>query len=253
MTGSMYELAALAMRYFFAGLMVVIVARAWKITVVDNHRASRLRRFSPETGICGSLVVIDGDERAKVGQEHTLIREGLIGSSRKADVRLRSRSVRRSHAYFEMTEKGLRVRSWRGAKLLNGMGDLKREMTLGDGDQLTVGGIRLMVILTDGARSEAGESDRIFDVAGAARRNAEIDEVWGDAPGAQITDELDGVWDDISARETEDAPNDEKASDEFDDIWDTPTKRSSGNGIIGGRKRATRADDADEGDDFFDI
>ena len=44
MSQSVYELIALAARYVFAGLMLLIVARAWRITIVDSRRAATLRR-----------------------------------------------------------------------------------------------------------------------------------------------------------------------------------------------------------------
>ena len=56
MSESLYELIALSARYVFAALMVLIVARAWRLTIIDSRRAKALRRMSPETGICGELV-----------------------------------------------------------------------------------------------------------------------------------------------------------------------------------------------------
>ena len=90
-----YEIVALGARYLFALLMVVIVARAWRITVIDSRRAQTLRRISPETGISGELVVLEGGDQARRGMKYPVIREGLIGSSRRADIRVRHRSVRR--------------------------------------------------------------------------------------------------------------------------------------------------------------
>ena len=53
MSEGLYELIALAARYVFAALMVLIVLRAWRITIIDSRRAGMLRRMSPQTGLSG--------------------------------------------------------------------------------------------------------------------------------------------------------------------------------------------------------
>ena len=128
-----YELIAQAARYVFMALMLLIVLRAGRITLVDSRRAAKLRRLSPMTGLSGEMVVLEGDERARKGMRYPVIREGIIGSSRRADVRIRHSTVRRRHAYFQMTEDGLHLRGHAGAKLLNADGVSVRELTLGDG------------------------------------------------------------------------------------------------------------------------
>ena len=45
MGANAYEILALAMRYVFAGLMLLIVVRAWRITAIDSRRARKLRRL----------------------------------------------------------------------------------------------------------------------------------------------------------------------------------------------------------------
>ena len=110
-SSNLYELLALAMRYVFAALMVLIVLRAARITAVDSRRARRLRRLSPQTGIVGEMLVMDGGERARPGMRYPVTLEGAIGSSRRADIRLRHSSVRARHAFYQMTDEGLFVRS----------------------------------------------------------------------------------------------------------------------------------------------
>lgn len=167
---NLYELVALAARYLFAALMVLIVARAWRLTIIDSRRAKTLRRLSPETGISGELIVMAGDGKARRGMRYPVIREGLIGTSREADIRIRHSSIRRRHAYFQLTPEGLEVRSHGGARLGDVRGRPVKAITLRDGDIVTVGGIRLMLVL-----SEVPESEReIPDVRNRpARRQAE--------------------------------------------------------------------------------
>ena len=143
-----YELIALAMRYVFIALMLWIVWRACRGALVDARRAAKLRRLSPMTGLSGEMVVLEGDERAKRGMRYPVIREGVIGSSRRADIRIRHSSVRGRHAYFELTEKGLWLRGHAGARLIDGAGRAVKELTLADGDSMRVGRVRLLLVLS---------------------------------------------------------------------------------------------------------
>ena len=68
----LYEIFALAARYFFAGLFLLIVLRAWRVTVRDARRAGKLRRLSPQTGLSGELVVLEGEGRQQVVYKHAI-------------------------------------------------------------------------------------------------------------------------------------------------------------------------------------
>ncbi len=149
MSQNLYEIAALAARYAFAGLMALIVLRAWRITLVDSRRAATLRHLSPSTGISGELVVLEGDEKARRGMKYPVIKEGMIGTSRRADIRVRHSSVRRRHAYFQLTEDGLFVRTHAGAPMRDGDGRPVRAITLSDGGEFSLGRVRLLLVLTE--------------------------------------------------------------------------------------------------------
>jgi len=159
MSANAYELLSLAMRYVFAGLMVLIVLRAWRISIVDSRRATKLRRLSPNTGIIGEMLVVDGSERSRPGMHYPVTLEGTIGSSRRADIRLRHSSVRSRHAIYQMTEEGLFVRSHASARIRDGFGRSVRELILEDGQILRVGQVSLMLVLTD-AGGEPEEMNR---------------------------------------------------------------------------------------------
>ena len=151
MSQSLYELLALGARYVFAGLMLLIVLRAWRITLVDSRRAATLRRMSPQTGLSGELMVLEGDEKARRGMKYPVIREGMIGSSRRADIRIRHSSVRRRHAYFQLTEEGLRIRTHAGAPMADAAGRPAHSLVLADGDEFTLGRVALLLILSETA------------------------------------------------------------------------------------------------------
>lgn len=149
MAQNLYEIVALGARYVFAGLMLLVVLRAWRITLVDSRRASTLRHLSPQTGISGELVVLEGDEKARRGMRYPVIREGMIGASRRADIRIRHSSVRRRHAYFQLTEEGLYIRTHAGAPMRDAEGRPVRAVTLPDGGAFTLGRVQLLLVLTE--------------------------------------------------------------------------------------------------------
>ena len=167
MSQGIYEIVALGARYLFTALMALIVARAWRNTIIDSRRAQTLRRLSPETGISGELLVMEGSEQARRGMKYPLIREGLVGSARRADVRIRHSSVRRRHAWFQLTDAGLKLTSHAGAPLRDRHGRPAGSLLLKDGDLFTVGHVRLMLVLSDSdhaaARTAGEDLDALFE------------------------------------------------------------------------------------------
>ena len=154
MSEGLYELVALGARYVFAALMVLIVLRAWRITIIDSRRAGVLRRLSPQTGLSGELLVLEGDGKACRGMRYPVIREGMIGASRRSDIRIRHASVRRRHAYFQLTDQGLLIQARPGAAMRDADGHRAETLLLGDGSEFTLGRVRLLLVLTDGRMAE---------------------------------------------------------------------------------------------------
>lgn len=153
LSANAYEILALAMRYVFVGLMLLIVARAWRVTATDSKRARKLRRLSPDTGIIGEMLVVDGGERAKPGMRYPVTLEGAIGSGRRADIRVRHSTVRSRHAFYQMTDDGLYVRGHANARIRDGAGQALRDVLLDDGDVLQVGRVKLMLVLIEGGNA----------------------------------------------------------------------------------------------------
>ena len=99
MSQTMYDYFAQLLGYVFSVLALLIVGNALIITLKDNRRARRLREQGMEA--IGRLVVTD----ASGTQVYELTRNNLLGSSRKADVRIRHcRDVRRRHLQLEYRE-----------------------------------------------------------------------------------------------------------------------------------------------------
>ena len=57
MSSELYAILAMAARYWFIALILLIALRAWRMTVKDSRRAKLLRDWSPETGCVGQFVV----------------------------------------------------------------------------------------------------------------------------------------------------------------------------------------------------
>lgn len=148
MSRDVYEFIALSSRYVFTLIMLIIVLRAIRGALVDSRRAAKLRRLSPMTGLSGELVVLEANQKIPRGMRYPVIREGMIGSSTRADIRIRHASVRRRHALFELTSSGLHIRTHAGARLRDSHGMPVRDLTLLDGDSFFVGAIRLHLVLS---------------------------------------------------------------------------------------------------------
>ena len=171
MNANAYELLSLAMRYVFAGLMVLIVIRAWRITFIDNRRANKLRRLSPDTGVIGEMLVTTGSERARPGMHYPVTLEGSIGSGRRADIRIRHSTVKGRHAIYQMTDEGLFVRGHAHCRIRDGHGRLARQLVLQDGDILRIGDVALMLVLSDGGSTPAEPRRHILKRRGPAHRD----------------------------------------------------------------------------------
>ena len=218
MNREIYELLALGARYVFAALMVLIVLRAWRITIVDSRRADTLRRMSPQTGLSGELVVLEGSEKARRGMRYPVIREGMIGSSRRADIRIRHSSARRRHAYFQLTEEGLSLRSHAGSALRDGEGRPVRALLLQDGDEFSLGGVRLLLVLT----AAPEPAHRRHERRGAAPEDDfddNYDDNAGGSPEDLFPEDPDALFDTRPARRREDRRRARAA--EPDDPFDT--------------------------------
>lgn len=228
-----YELAALAARYVFAALMLWIVWRAGRGAAVDSRRAARLRRLSPMTGLCGEMVVLEGDERARRGMRYPVIREGTLGSARRADIRIRHSSVRRRHAYFQLLDDGLHLRGHAGARLRDGDGHAVRDLVLADGDCLSVGQVRLMLVLSapeqaqrheahPHARDDFDSPDGLFDLPADAGWRTPPDDGWEVAPSGRPRES--GDWNVSPTTRRDSYESDDLPGAEAPDGWQTAAR-----------------------------
>ena len=188
MTSDLYALIALAARYWFAGLIVVLLFRGWRMTVADNRRARLLREWMGQTGCVGELILNPGSKRRV---SYPIPREGVLGSAVSADVRIRHRDIERAHAHFELREGGLLMRPMGRAELKVGGGFTGESVFLEDGDVLTIGKLQLMLVLFD-APQEEEEEDQWFEVEPGDPDDGEADEPYEGQPEFADTRPLPG-------------------------------------------------------------
>lgn len=183
-----YELIALAARYWFAGVALLIVIRAWRCTVQDNRRAKVLRDWTPETGCVGELIALTGSKKFKKGERFPVLRESVLGSGRNADIRILHPSIQKAHLHMELREGGMLARGMQNAEFsVPGQGKV-RKLLLRDGMEFSVGSVRLMLVLYDAQTQENPDEFEAFeprpesDSAPAAprERDPEFEEFWPD-------------------------------------------------------------------------
>ncbi len=88
MSQEAYEIVALALRYWFTflGLLIMWHSFSW-LRKGRKHRKHRLEKL-PDAGLIGELVVISGNNELETGMILPVPREGTIGSARICDVHL---------------------------------------------------------------------------------------------------------------------------------------------------------------------
>jgi hypothetical protein len=172
LNSDLYALIALAARYWFVALIVVLLFRGWRMTVADNRRAKLLREWMGQTGCVGELILNPGSKKRA---SYPIPREGVLGSAVSADVRIRHRDMQRAHAHFELREGGLLMKPMGRAELKVGSGYTGDAVFLEDGDVLTIGKLQLMLVLFD-APAEEEEEDQWFEVEPGDPEDGEANE-----------------------------------------------------------------------------
>jgi len=107
-----YELLAMLMRYVFIALGGLILLRAGRQMIKDARAQKKELKKLPDAGRIGEVVDLE------TGKHYPLPREGMMGSGKACDIRLRRRGVKRRHVMFEFAEgKGVRIKPCFGRKV----------------------------------------------------------------------------------------------------------------------------------------
>ena len=158
-----YELLSMLMRYVFVFIGLMIVWRSLRWLRRDAKAYRKELRSLPDAGLVGEMVNLN------TGEAQPLPREGMIGSSRECDIRLKGQGIQRNHARFEFEDgKGLKIIPLRRANLLLGGTPLRGPGYALHGTQLQAGGIPLRVRLFAGLKvpypAPYPEPDAVWDV-----------------------------------------------------------------------------------------
>ena len=186
MPDDVYEIIALAARYWFLLLMVLIAWRSYRWLARDRKTYKKRLRLLPDAGYVGELVVMQGDDTVKKGTCLPVGREGVLGYLRSNDVCLPMNGVANRHLWFSFDDTdGLRVEPLRGRMIIaDGEELIGRRMHawLAHGSQLQVGEAKLRLRMFSGFEyaGEISADLRQLEEDGAPELPAELE----DAPTA---------------------------------------------------------------------
>ena len=115
MPQDLYLIAALACRYWFAFLGVLIVWRSFSWLRKDRRLKHKRLRTLPDAGMIGELVVLQGSDELPEESFIPVPREGVLGCLRTCDVAVPVSGVQKQHLDFVFVEgQGLVVTPRRG-------------------------------------------------------------------------------------------------------------------------------------------
>ncbi len=108
MPEEIYEVVALAMRYWFALLGVMIVWRSFAWLRKDRRARHRRLKRLPDAGLIGEMAVLRGSDELPEGSVLPMPYEGTIGFVRSCDVTVPVEGVAACHLDFSFQmQKGL--------------------------------------------------------------------------------------------------------------------------------------------------
>ena len=163
-----FELTSLAMRYWFALLMLLAVLCALRLALIDRRRARCERQAAPNMEYIGELLVVTGAGSVRRGARYAIRRDIVIGRRRKCDVCLADRSVFPLHARGELRAGGMLIGAIGRAPVSLRGNPLKSEILVRDGALFTIGAITLQLTLYDvTVEYETGGEGRSIDAASA--------------------------------------------------------------------------------------
>ena len=116
-SAEIYEVLALALRYVFAFLGILIVLRTW-VHLLSNRREQRRRlRHLPDAGMIGEMVVLSDSRDLPADTRLAVPREGVLGSIRVCDLVIPCEGVRKQHLDFSWQDgTGLLIRPRSGCE-----------------------------------------------------------------------------------------------------------------------------------------
>lgn len=110
MPAEVYEIAALAARFWFLFLMVMIVWHSYRWYARDRRLRKKRLRDLPDAGYIGEFVVMESTGDLKQGDVLPVPFEGTLGLLRNNDVCVEAEGVAQRHLWFRYDrERGIRM------------------------------------------------------------------------------------------------------------------------------------------------
>lgn len=161
MSEEIYELLALAARYWFVLLIATLAFHGWRVCVAENRRSRQLRGRNGDASCVGELLVMRDEDRGRLeGKRFPVPAEGVLGSARVADVRIRCRAVARRHLWLKYADGYLSVRALGKAGFAAPRTQDGR-FILCDGDTLEIGPLSMMLVLYDAQEIAGPEGEEM--------------------------------------------------------------------------------------------
>lgn len=154
MPDEIYEIIALAARYWFLFLMVLIVWRSYRWFTRDRKKYKKRLKLLPDAGYIGELVVVQGNDITPPKTCFLVNREGVLGYLRNNDVCVPVDGIANRHLWYSFDETdGLRVEPLRGRMIVADGEELigrRRHAFLCHGSMLQVGQAKLRLRMFSG-------------------------------------------------------------------------------------------------------
>lgn len=154
MPDEIYEIIALAARYWFLFLMLLIVWRSYRWYTRDRKKYKKRLKLLPDAGYIGELVVTQGDEAVPKGTCLLVSREGVLGYLRNNDICLPVDGVANRHLWYSFDDAdGLCVEPFRGRRIVADGEELigrQKQVFLCHGSTLHVGQAKLRLRMFSG-------------------------------------------------------------------------------------------------------
>lgn len=164
-----FELTSLAMRYWFAGLMLIAVLCALRLMAIDRRRDRRDREELPNGEAVGEFLVVRGAGNVERGERYRISRDIVIGRRRKCDVRLNDRSIYPRHARGELRSGGMLIGAIGNAPISLRGQPIQQEVMVHDGALVSIGAVTLQLTLYDvPVEVDADGTEHAIDVVSAS-------------------------------------------------------------------------------------
>jgi len=171
LSSELYELVALAARYWFALLAILILYRGWRASVNDNRAAKMIRDRSARSNCIGELVALDAGGEGVIAR-YPVPRECMMGASRVADIRITEPGIQKRHLWMEQRVNCIALQPISGADV-RVPNQSNPPYIVRDGEEFMAGGMRFMMVFFNAEAARANAPDP----AEARRSNVQYEDI----------------------------------------------------------------------------